>query len=72
MIPLQQQWLSSMLAMVPQPLMEGKERQLLTEELIKEVVRDYETSMKRCVCKYYKLLSTYINVSIYIISSIFC
>ncbi|KAF4799422.1 Dynein heavy chain 7, axonemal [Turdus rufiventris] len=37
--------------MVPQPLMEGKERQLLTEELIKEVVRDYETSMKRCVLR---------------------
>ncbi|NXQ38477.1 DYH12 protein, partial [Catharus fuscescens] len=51
MIPLQQQWLRSMLAMVPQPLMEGKERELLTEELLKEVVRDYETSMKRCVLR---------------------
>uniref|UniRef100_U3K1D6 Dynein axonemal heavy chain 12 n=1 Tax=Ficedula albicollis TaxID=59894 RepID=U3K1D6_FICAL len=51
MIPIQQQWLRSMLTMVPQSLMEGKERELLTEELLKEVVRDYETSIQRCVCK---------------------
>ncbi|NXS90422.1 DYH12 protein, partial [Erpornis zantholeuca] len=51
MIPIQQQWLRSMLALVPQSLMEGRERQLLTEELLKEVVRDYETSMQRCVLR---------------------
>ncbi|NXD90053.1 DYH12 protein, partial [Chaetorhynchus papuensis] len=51
MIPIQQQWLRSMLALVPQPLMEGRDRQLLTEELLKEVVRDYEKSMQRCVLR---------------------
>uniref|UniRef100_A0A8C9MJV2 Dynein axonemal heavy chain 12 n=1 Tax=Serinus canaria TaxID=9135 RepID=A0A8C9MJV2_SERCA len=49
MVPIQQQWLRSMLAMVPQSLMEGRDRELLTEDLLKEVVRDYETSMQRCV-----------------------
>ncbi|NXB50739.1 DYH12 protein, partial [Leucopsar rothschildi] len=50
-IPIQQQWLRSMLTMVPQSLMEGRERELLTEELLKEVVKDYETSMQRCVLR---------------------
>lgn len=63
MVPLQQQWLRSVLTMVPQSLMKGRDRQLLTEDLLKEIVRDYEKSMQRCVCKYYKLLSTCINVS---------
>uniref|UniRef100_A0A8C3NKL4 Dynein axonemal heavy chain 12 n=1 Tax=Geospiza parvula TaxID=87175 RepID=A0A8C3NKL4_GEOPR len=49
MVPIQQQWLRSMLAMVPQSLMEGKDRELLTEDLLKEIVRDYEKSMQRCV-----------------------
>uniref|UniRef100_A0A8D2QK81 Dynein axonemal heavy chain 12 n=1 Tax=Zonotrichia albicollis TaxID=44394 RepID=A0A8D2QK81_ZONAL len=49
MLPIQQQWLRSMLAMVPQSLMKGKERELLTEDLLKEVVRDYEKSMQRCL-----------------------
>ncbi|NXQ14506.1 DYH12 protein, partial [Peucedramus taeniatus] len=49
MIPIQQQWLNSVLTMVPQSLMEGRDRELLTEDLLKEVVRDYETSMLRCV-----------------------
>ncbi|NXY09140.1 DYH12 protein, partial [Pteruthius melanotis] len=51
MIPIQQQWLRSMLALVPQSLMEGRDRELLTEELLKEVVRDYEKSMQRCVLR---------------------
>uniref|UniRef100_A0A8C3DV64 Dynein axonemal heavy chain 12 n=1 Tax=Corvus moneduloides TaxID=1196302 RepID=A0A8C3DV64_CORMO len=51
MIPIQQQWLRSMLALVPQSLMEGRDRELLTEDLLKEIVRDYEKSMQRCVCK---------------------
>ncbi|NWZ10772.1 DYH12 protein, partial [Agelaius phoeniceus] len=51
MVPIQQQWLRSMLAMVPQPLMEGRDRELLTEDLLKEVVRDYEKSMQRCVLR---------------------
>uniref|UniRef100_A0A8C0VU60 Dynein axonemal heavy chain 12 n=1 Tax=Cyanistes caeruleus TaxID=156563 RepID=A0A8C0VU60_CYACU len=48
-VPIQQQWLRSMLTMVPQSLMEGRDRELLTEDLLKEVVRDYEMSMQRCV-----------------------
>ncbi|NXN03208.1 DYH12 protein, partial [Sylvia borin] len=51
MVPIQQQWLRSMLAMVPQSLMEGRDRQLLTEDLLKEIVRDYEKSMQRCVLR---------------------
>ncbi|NXE34589.1 DYH12 protein, partial [Ptilorrhoa leucosticta] len=51
MIPIQQQWLRSMLALVPQSLMKGRDRELLTEELLKEVVRDYEKSMQRCVLR---------------------
>ncbi|NWV75919.1 DYH12 protein, partial [Dasyornis broadbenti] len=50
-VPIQQQWLMSMLAMVPQSLMEGRDRERLTEELLKEIVRDYEKSMKRCVLR---------------------
>uniref|UniRef100_A0A8C5TGG8 Dynein axonemal heavy chain 12 n=1 Tax=Malurus cyaneus samueli TaxID=2593467 RepID=A0A8C5TGG8_9PASS len=49
MVPIQQQWLVSMLSMVPQSLMEGRDRQLLTQELLKEIVKEYEKSMKRCV-----------------------
>ncbi|KAJ7406929.1 dynein heavy chain 12, axonemal isoform X7 [Willisornis vidua] len=44
-VPIQQQWLKSMLALVPQSLMEGRE--LLTEELLREIERDYEKSMRR-------------------------
>ncbi|NXS15931.1 DYH12 protein, partial [Mystacornis crossleyi] len=51
MIPVQQQWLRSLLALVPQSLMEGRDRALLTEELLKEVVRDYEKSMQRCMLR---------------------
>ncbi|NXR98235.1 DYH12 protein, partial [Oxylabes madagascariensis] len=50
-VPIQQQWLRSMLAMVPQSLMEGRERELLTADLLKEIVRDYEKSMQRCVLR---------------------
>ncbi|NWV53208.1 DYH12 protein, partial [Daphoenositta chrysoptera] len=51
MIPIQQQWLRSMLALVPRSLMEGRDRELLTEELLKEIVRGYEKSMQRCVLR---------------------
>ncbi|NXY12857.1 DYH7 protein, partial [Atrichornis clamosus] len=51
MIPIQQQWLMSMLALVPQSLMEGRDRELLTEELLREVVKDYDKSMSRCVLR---------------------
>ncbi|NWI81646.1 DYH12 protein, partial [Dryoscopus gambensis] len=51
MIPIQQQWLRSMLALVPRSLMEGRDRALLTEELLKEIVRDYEKSMQRCLLR---------------------
>ncbi|NXM23807.1 DYH7 protein, partial [Oxyruncus cristatus] len=50
-VPIQQQWLKSMLTLVPQSLMEGKDRELLTQELLGEIVRDYEKSMKRCVLR---------------------
>uniref|UniRef100_A0A663MA95 Dynein axonemal heavy chain 12 n=1 Tax=Athene cunicularia TaxID=194338 RepID=A0A663MA95_ATHCN len=46
-VPIQQQWLMSMLQLVPQSLMEGKDRQLLAEKLLQEVTMDYETSMRR-------------------------
>ncbi|NXL74930.1 DYH12 protein, partial [Leptocoma aspasia] len=51
MVPIQQQWLRSMLTMVPQWLMEGRDRELLTEDLLKEIVKDYEKSMQRCVLR---------------------
>ncbi|NWX55505.1 DYH12 protein, partial [Promerops cafer] len=50
-VPIRQQWLRSMLTMVPQSLMEGRDRELLTEDLLKEIVRDYEKSMERCVLR---------------------
>ncbi|NXW73467.1 DYH12 protein, partial [Hirundo rustica] len=50
-VPIPQQWLRSVLAMVPQSLMEGRDRELLTEDLLKEIVRDYEKSMLRCVLR---------------------
>ncbi|NWX36316.1 DYH12 protein, partial [Notiomystis cincta] len=51
LVPIQQQWLRSMLAMVPQSLMKGRDRELLTEDLLKEIVGDYEKSMQRCVLR---------------------
>ncbi|NXK59011.1 DYH12 protein, partial [Sylvietta virens] len=51
MVPIQQQWLRSILTMVPQSLMKGRDRELLTEDLLKEIVRDYEKSMERCVLR---------------------
>lgn len=54
-VPIQQQWLMSMLKCVPESLREGKDRKLLVEELFGEVTRDFEMSMKRCVGKCYKL-----------------
>ncbi|CAM9353814.1 unnamed protein product [Bubo scandiacus] len=46
-VPVQQQWLMSMLKLVPQSLMEGKDRQLLAEKLLQEIIMDYEASMRR-------------------------
>ncbi|XP_054071997.1 dynein axonemal heavy chain 12 isoform X1 [Rissa tridactyla] len=51
MVPIQQQWLMSVLTLVPQSLMEGKGRELLTEKLLGEIIRDYEMSMKRCMVR---------------------
>ncbi|NXK21342.1 DYH12 protein, partial [Arenaria interpres] len=48
-VPIQQQRLMSMLALVPQSLMEGRE--LLTEKLLQEIIRDYEKSMRRCMVR---------------------
>ncbi|NWT54228.1 DYH12 protein, partial [Erythrocercus mccallii] len=50
-VPIQQQWLRSILAMVPQSLMEGRDGELLTEDLLMEIVKDYEKSMQRCVLR---------------------
>ncbi|XP_039204063.1 dynein heavy chain 12, axonemal isoform X3 [Crotalus tigris] len=46
-VPIQQEWLISMLTLVPQSLMEGKDREKLVEELLNEITNDYEMSMKR-------------------------
>ncbi|NXR12695.1 DYH12 protein, partial [Semnornis frantzii] len=43
--PIPQQWLTSMLTMVPQSLMEGRE--LVVQKLKEEVIEDYEKNMKR-------------------------
>ncbi|XP_009991828.1 PREDICTED: dynein heavy chain 12, axonemal [Chaetura pelagica] len=47
MVPIQQQWLMSLLSLVPQSLMEGKNEKLLTEQLLGEIIKDYEISMRR-------------------------
>ncbi|NXL48091.1 DYH7 protein, partial [Podilymbus podiceps] len=60
-VPIQQQWLMSVLMLVPQSLLEGKERELLAEKLFGEIIRDYEMSMRRCVGKYQKLHIANIN-----------
>ncbi|NWS64778.1 DYH12 protein, partial [Chunga burmeisteri] len=46
-VPIQQQWLTSMLTLVPPSLLEGKDRELLAEKLFGEIIRDYEMSMRR-------------------------
>ncbi|XP_025934664.1 dynein heavy chain 12, axonemal [Apteryx rowi] len=50
-VPIQQEWLTSMLMWVPHSLMEGKERELLVEKLLGEVIRDFEMTMRRCVVR---------------------
>lgn len=52
-VPIQQEWLTSMLTLVPQNLMEGKDREKLVEQLLAEVSSDYETSMKRYMGKFH-------------------
>ncbi|XP_054243607.1 dynein axonemal heavy chain 12 [Indicator indicator] len=49
MVPIPQQWLASMLTMVPQSLMEGRE--LLVQKLTEEVIGDYEKSMRRLMVR---------------------
>lgn len=44
-VPIPQQWLTSMLTMVPQSLMKGRE--LLVQKLTEEVTEDYGKSMRR-------------------------
>ncbi|NXG57074.1 DYH12 protein, partial [Hemiprocne comata] len=50
-VPVQQQWLTSLLALVPQSLMEGKNGKLLIEKLLGEIIKDYEMSMRRFVVR---------------------
>lgn len=63
-VPIQQQCLKSVLSLVPQSLMEGKDRELLVEKLLGEIIKDFEKSMNRCVGKYHKLCSINISVCI--------
>ncbi|XP_057273659.1 dynein axonemal heavy chain 12 isoform X3 [Pezoporus wallicus] len=49
--PIQQLWLMSMLTLVPQSVMEGKDRKLLVEKLLVEILEDYEKSMRRFVVR---------------------
>lgn len=51
-VPIQQEWLLSMLTLVPQSLMEGKDREKLVEELLNEITDDYEMSMRRYMGKF--------------------
>lgn len=51
-VPIQQEWLTSMLTLVPQHLMAGKDREKLVEDLLAEVTEDYEMSMKRYMGKF--------------------
>lgn len=46
-VPIQEEWLASVLTLIPPNLMEGKDRENLVEELLNEVTNDYEASMKR-------------------------
>ncbi|XP_021265333.1 dynein heavy chain 12, axonemal [Numida meleagris] len=64
-VPIQQQWLMSMLTLVPQSLLEGKDRELLVEKLLGEIIRDFEKSMKRCMGKYHNLQNT--NMLMYVL-----
>nr|XP_033781609.1 dynein heavy chain 12, axonemal isoform X2 [Geotrypetes seraphini] len=46
-VRIQKQWLNSMLLLIPQSLKEGKDKEALLQELLQEVTRDYEISMKQ-------------------------
>ncbi|XP_055503511.1 dynein axonemal heavy chain 12 [Leucoraja erinacea] len=46
-VPIQQQWLDSILTRVPPSLREGKVRELIVRDLFEEVTKDFEKSMKR-------------------------
>ncbi|XP_069795725.1 dynein axonemal heavy chain 12 isoform X2 [Narcine bancroftii] len=50
-VPIQQQWLDSILTLVPFSLREGKIRAIMIHELIEEVTKDFEKSMKRFLVK---------------------
>ncbi|KFP74060.1 Dynein heavy chain 12, axonemal, partial [Apaloderma vittatum] len=45
LVPIPQQWLKAILSLVPQSFMEGRE--LLAEKVLREIIRDYEMSMRR-------------------------
>ncbi|XP_045146064.1 dynein axonemal heavy chain 12 [Echinops telfairi] len=50
-VPIQQEWLDNMLALIPKSLKEGKKREELVESLISEVSSDFESSMKSYLVK---------------------
>ncbi|XP_072136530.1 dynein axonemal heavy chain 12 isoform X2 [Mobula birostris] len=50
-VPIQQQWLDSILTLVPLSLREGKMREVIIRELFEEVTKDFENSMKRFLVK---------------------
>lgn len=51
-VPIQEEWLASVLTLIPPNLMEGKSKEKLVEELLNEVTNDYEESMKRYMGKF--------------------
>ncbi|XP_043934432.1 dynein axonemal heavy chain 12 [Protopterus annectens] len=50
-VPIQQEWLDSMLTLVPEKLREGKGRDVLLHDLLQEIRADFEKSMKRCLVR---------------------
>ncbi|GCC21888.1 hypothetical protein chiPu_0000270 [Chiloscyllium punctatum] len=50
-VPIQKEWLDSILTLVPVSLREGKVREIIVNELFEEVVEDFEKSMKRFLVK---------------------
>uniref|UniRef100_A0A4W3H1L8 Dynein axonemal heavy chain 12 n=1 Tax=Callorhinchus milii TaxID=7868 RepID=A0A4W3H1L8_CALMI len=46
-VPIQQEWLATILTLVPEGLREGKKRETMVQDLFEEVVQDFDKSMKR-------------------------
>ncbi|XP_078517697.1 dynein axonemal heavy chain 12 [Lissotriton helveticus] len=46
-VPIQKKWLDSILSRVPPSMKEGKQKKVLVQELLQEITKDFEKSMKR-------------------------